>query len=145
LSFLDPAVLQELLRHLDGTDVVEAEIEVGGSRVVVRRDPGYSALPLPARSGDSDTASRSVAVVAPLTGVFYSRPSPEQPPFVTVGEIIQPGHVVALIETMKLFNEVVSEIGGEVTDIAVLDHALVEAGQALVYVDPVSTIGEETA
>jgi biotin carboxyl carrier protein len=55
-------------------------------------------------------------------------------PFVTVGSQVAPGQVVALIETMKLFNEVISEIAGEVIDVPVSEGDLVEAGQPIIYV-----------
>ncbi len=136
MSFLDPETLRELFRHLAATDIDEVEIEYQGSRVLVRREPsgifGGAAVPFetaPSQSSD-------VAVTAPLTGVFYGRPSPDQPPFAAVGQYVEPGQVVALIETMKLFNEVVTDVGGEVSAIAVSDGALVEAGQDLVYITP---------
>jgi acetyl-CoA carboxylase biotin carboxyl carrier protein len=68
--------------------------------------------------------------------VFWGRQSPEQPAFVSEGEIVEPGKVVALIETMKLFNEVTADLFGKVTRIAVADGDLVELGQELVYVQP---------
>jgi acetyl-CoA carboxylase biotin carboxyl carrier protein len=68
--------------------------------------------------------------------MFYGRPSPEQAPFASEGDTIEPGQVVGLIETMKLFNEVTAELWGEVTRIAVADGEMVELGQVLVFVRP---------
>jgi biotin carboxyl carrier protein len=131
-TLLDPDTLQHLFRHLEATDVDELEVVWGDKRLFVRRDPGRRTT-VEERGAD---ASSGAPIVAPLTGVFYSRPSPEQPGFVELGDHIEPGQVVALIETMKLFNEVQADIGGEVTSMTARDGDLVEAGQALMYVRP---------
>jgi acetyl-CoA carboxylase biotin carboxyl carrier protein len=68
--------------------------------------------------------------------MFYGRPSPEQAAFVSEGDLVEPGQVVGLIETMKLFNEVTAEVFGEVLRIAVGDGDMVELGQPLVFVRP---------
>lgn len=133
-SLLDPATLRRLILELERSDVEELEIADGSSRLFLRREPGRSAV-LP--RGDSRSgvdASDGTPIEAPLTGVYYSRPSPDQPAFVQPGDLIVAGQVVALIETMKLFNEVTAEIGGEVTRLVHRDGDLVEAGQALIYV-----------
>ncbi|HEX6507646.1 MAG TPA: biotin/lipoyl-containing protein, partial [Chloroflexota bacterium] len=112
------------------------EVVQGDARLYVRREPGSrspaAAAPAPVVEGASDT----VPVVAPLTGAYYGRPSPEQSPFVVVGQPVEAGQVVALIESMKLFNEVSAEIGGEVAEIAALDGDVVEVGQPLLYIRP---------
>jgi acetyl-CoA carboxylase biotin carboxyl carrier protein len=78
-----------------------------------------------------------------LAGAYYSRPSPEQAAFVAVGDTVVAGQVVGLIETMKLFNEVTADVGGDVVEIAVSDGDLVAAGQPLLYIRPESE-GEAT-
>ncbi len=138
-SLFDPETVRDLLRRLRSTDVDELEIVRGSSRLYLRREPG---LDLEARP-DHVTAVRphpGVPVVAPLTGVFYARPNPDEAPFVVVGDRVEPGQVVALIETMKLFNEVTVDVTGEVLSVAVADGSLVEVGQALLYVK----VAEET-
>jgi acetyl-CoA carboxylase biotin carboxyl carrier protein len=82
-----------------------------------------------------------VPIVAPLSGLFYMRPTPADPPFVEIGAAIVPGQVVALIETMKIFNEIKAEIAGEVIDITSREGDLVEVGKPLMYVRP--TQGEQ--
>ena len=131
-DLIQPATLQNLLEHLTAAGVEEIEIVRGESRLFIRRQPGTSAASA-LRSRPADTRH---AIAAPLTGVYYGRPKPEDPPFVTVGATVQPGQVVALIETMKLFNEVAADITGEVVEIAPQEGDLVEAGHTLLYVVP---------
>ena len=135
-SMLDPETLERLLRHLETTDVDELEVVLGDARIYVRREPGERRASTPYPDPEAAGGDEGVAIIAPLTGIFYGRPSPEQPAFVSEGEAVEPGQVVALIETMKLFNEVTAEQHGEVIRIAAVDGDLVEAGQALVYVRP---------
>lgn len=135
-SILDPDTIERLLRDLEATDIDELEVVQGDARVYIRREPGQRASYLPGRVADVSTPEPGVPVTAPLTGIFYARPSPEQALFVTVGAAVEAGQVVALIETMKLFNEVTAEFSGEVTRIAVDDGDLVEAGQVLLYIRP---------
>jgi acetyl-CoA carboxylase biotin carboxyl carrier protein len=81
------------------------------------------------------TDERLFRITAPLTGVFYSRPRPDAPPFISVGSPIEPGQVVALVEAMKFFNEVRSEVGGVVREIVAKDGQLVRHGDTLIIVE----------
>jgi acetyl-CoA carboxylase biotin carboxyl carrier protein len=135
-SLLDPETLEALLRQLEATDIDELEFVQAGARVYLRREPGHRTAYIRATPGDSESADGLHAIVAPLSGMFYGRPSPEQAPFASEGDTIEPGQVVGLIETMKLFNEVTAELWGEVTRIAVADGEMVELGQVLVFVRP---------
>lgn len=74
-------------------------------------------------------------ITAPLTGVFYSRPRPDTPPFVTVGSEVEPDQVVALVEAMKFFNEVRSEVKGIVREIVAKDGQLVKHGDTLIVLE----------
>lgn len=132
-SLLDPEVLRRLFRQLESTDIDELEIIAGDARLFLRREPGtHPSTPVP----PTESVPIGVPVSAPLTGVFYARASPDQPPFVELGALIEPGQVVALIETMKLFNEVTVDVGGEVLSVAAQDGDLVEMGQTLMYINP---------
>lgn len=130
-SILNAETLRHLFRQLEATDVDELELVVGASRIYLRREPGRRAV---VERPPDNVVDRGVAVVAPLTGVFFSRPAPDQPPFVEVGARIVRGQLVALIETMKLFNEVTTEVAGEILSVAVSDGDLVETGQPLMYI-----------
>ena len=141
-SFLDADTLRQILRQLEGTDVDELEVSAGSSRLYLRREPGRIAGSAGPEHGGWSVESDGVAVTAPLTGVFYARPSPEQPPFINPGDRVEAGQVVALIETMKLFNEVTAEVGGQVLSIIPAEGDLVEAGAPLLYVRPDAGGGE---
>lgn len=74
------------------------------------------------------------AIVSPMVGVFYQSKTPDDPPFVQVGERVEIGQVVGLVEAMKTFNEIASEIEGEVVALAAENATLVETGAPLVWV-----------
>ena len=73
-----------------------------------------------------------------MVGVFYRSPSPEDPPFIHVGDIVRVGQPIGLIEAMKVFSEVPAEIAGRVVEIPVESGKLVQQGQPLVYIEPAS-------
>ena len=77
-----------------------------------------------------------VSVKSPIVGTFYRSPSPEKPPFIKVGDRIEVGQVVCIVEAMKLFNEIESEVAGEVVKIIAEDASPVEYDQVLFLVDP---------
>jgi acetyl-CoA carboxylase biotin carboxyl carrier protein len=81
-------------------------------------------------------ASNTVTIKSPMIGTFYRRPSPDKPYFVEVGDEITVGAVVCIIEAMKLFNEIESEINGKVIKILVDDASPVEYDQPLYLVEP---------
>lgn len=77
-----------------------------------------------------------VTIKSPMIGTFYRRPSPDKPNFVEIGDEVATGKVVCIIEAMKLFNEIESEISGKVVKILVEDASPVEYDQPLFLVDP---------
>jgi acetyl-CoA carboxylase biotin carboxyl carrier protein len=140
VSLLDPETIRHLLRRLEATDVEELEVVMGSSRLYLRREPGRRAvLDVEPPGASTAGASAGVPIVAPLTGVYYSRPTPDQPAFAEPGMIVEAGQVVALIETMKLFNEVITEVAGEIIDILAHDGDLIESGKPIMYVRPGGT------
>ena len=78
--------------------------------------------------------SGDVAVVSPMVGVFYRSPSPADPSFVEVGDTVHAGQVIGVVEAMKVFNEIISDIEGTVTEIIAQNSELVETGQPLIMV-----------
>lgn len=134
-ALLDPSLIGEIVRRLQSTDVDELEVTDGSARLYLRREPGVHTVTYttgaPARD---EQVVDGEAVTAPLTGVFYARPAPDEPAFVEVGTNVEVDDVVALIETMKLFNEVRSEVAGRVNRVVARDGDLVEAGQSLMFV-----------
>lgn len=80
-------------------------------------------------------AHKGKPITAPMVGTFYSSPSPDDPPFVKVGDNIAIGQVVCIIEAMKLMNEIEAEASGQITEICVKNGESVEFGQVLMYVE----------
>ena len=141
-SLLSASLIKDVVRQLQLSGVDELEVSDGHSRLYIRREPdarvGVQEFASPA---PIESATVGVPIVAPLTGVYYSRPSPDQPEYASVGSDISIDDVVGLIETMKLFNEVKADVEGRVTEITVRDGDLVEVGRPLMFVSPMT---EET-
>ena len=90
----------------------------------------------PAESKAEDDSSKYVEVTSPMIGTFYRASSPEKPNFVNVGDEISVGSPICIIEAMKLFNEIESEVSGKVVKILVDNATPVQYGQALMLIDP---------
>lgn len=84
----------------------------------------------------ADDTSKYITIKSPIIGTFYRKPSPDKPLFVEVGQTIAEGDVLCIIEAMKLFNEIESEVSGKVVKILVEDASPVEFDQPLFLVDP---------
>lgn len=80
--------------------------------------------------------SRYITIKSPIIGTFYRKPSPDKPPFVEVGDSIAQGDVLCVIEAMKLFNDIESEVSGKVVKVLVEDSSPVEFDQPLFLIDP---------
>ena len=83
-----------------------------------------------------DDDSKYVTIKSPIIGTLYRKPSPDKPVFVKVGDTVEVGDVVCIIEAMKLFNEVESEISGKIVKVLIDDSSPVEFDQPLFLVDP---------
>lgn len=83
-----------------------------------------------------EAESKYVTIKSPIIGTFYRKPAPDKPVFVEVGHSIEPGDVLCVIEAMKLFNEIESEVSGKIVKVLVDDSSPVEFDQPLFLVDP---------
>ncbi|ALJ05657.1 acetyl-CoA carboxylase biotin carboxyl carrier protein subunit [Pseudalgibacter alginicilyticus] len=92
--------------------------------------------PAPAAASGSDDNSKYITIKSPIIGTFYRKPAPDKPLFVEVGQTISEGDVLCVIEAMKLFNEIESEVSGKIVKVLVDDSSPVEFDQPLFLVDP---------
>ncbi|HVL54817.1 MAG TPA: biotin/lipoyl-containing protein [Vitreimonas sp.] len=146
-------LIDRLAVVLDRSDLSELEVEAGGTALVLRKAAaptlaaaGAVAEPAGVRGPSDeevgvDSASPSgpaarPSVKAPLTGIFYGAPAPGSPAYVQVGGEVAVGQVIGLIEAMKLFNEIKSDLAGRVARVVVDSGQLVKAKQPLIEVDP---------
>jgi acetyl-CoA carboxylase biotin carboxyl carrier protein len=165
-SALDPgdssllALVDRLGVLLDRSDLSELAVEAGATRLVLRKpvavapivaapaapagaaDAASGAAPAGAGDGTSGPAQGAApapsrpSVMAPLTGVWYGSPAPGSAPFVAAGREVAVGQVIGLIEAMKLFNEIKSDLAGRVVRVIPENGALVKAKQPLIEVEP---------
>ena len=95
-----------------------------------------AALEAPVTSQSVEEDSKYITIKSPIIGTFYRKPSPDKPVFVEVGTEIKEGDVLCVIEAMKLFNEIESEVSGKIVKVLVDDSSPVEFDQPLYLVDP---------
>ena len=88
------------------------------------------------KAAEAKAADNLVTIKSPMIGTFYRSPGPDKPSFVNVGDDVAPGKVVCIIEAMKLFNEIESEVGGKIVKVLVDDASPVEYDQPLFLVEP---------
>lgn len=96
---------------------------------VVNNSPAEPAAPI------QENKKSGTPITSPMVGTFYTSPSPDSAPFVSVGTSVNAGDVVCIIEAMKMMNEIKAEVSGKVTEICVEDGQPVEFGQVLMYVE----------
>jgi acetyl-CoA carboxylase biotin carboxyl carrier protein len=143
--------LKELLEIMHEHDLDALKVKVGDKIFeLVRREGGISVLPMagaaaipaaqaaPAAGGSGAPAAPANAkkVTAPLVGVFYQSPAPDAEPFVKVGDRVEVGQVLCILEAMKLFNEITSDYAGVVTRIIPENGELVSMGQEMFWIEP---------
>ena len=151
--------IQELIKFVAKSGATEVDLEMGDVKICIKSPPkgkinteslgGHVFLPPVAQPPvaqppvtesvmtDSVAGSNEYTTVkSPIIGTFYRRPGPDKEPFVNVGDKINVGSVVGIVEAMKLFNEIESEIAGTIVKVLVDDMSPVEYDQPLFLVDP---------
>ena len=125
-----------------GAEKTETTIVQQGLQAMPQMQGALQAMPV-SPSGDSLRTDSSPAaenkyieITSPIIGTFYRRPAPDKPVFVEVGDIVSPNTIVCMVEAMKLFNEIESEVSGKIVKILVEDGTPVEYGQPIFLVDP---------
>ena len=129
LDLTEDGVRIALRRRLDAPVVIPAT-QVAPSARAARRQQANPTTPAP------NPAEAGVAIMAPLTGGFYSASSPSVEPFVQVGDMVQAGQIVCIVEAMKVFNEIKSEIAGIIASVLAQNGQLVQKGDALLRIKP---------
>ena len=144
--------VEELIQVLEGSTIGELELTEAGTEIIIRRRPDmmmvsvhdqqlsltHPRIQVTSSNGIQQVQEdRSLLVLAPVTGVYYIAPSPTSPPFVHPGDIVHIGQVVALIEAMKVFNEIQSEVAGRVVEIVAVNGDVVHKGDVLIRVEAV--------
>lgn len=140
--------ITELAELMEEFRLGEAQLQKGDLRIAFKRRPQLkaaaqeSALPdglVGTLEEDStpeavEASPKGTPITSPMNGIFYGSPSPASSPFVKEGESVQAGQVVALIEAMKVFNEIPSTISGTVLKIVAETGSVVQPGDVLLYI-----------
>jgi acetyl-CoA carboxylase biotin carboxyl carrier protein len=149
-------LIDRLADLLERSDLNELEVESGGTALVLRKPLAIpAAAPVavaagalaatpdsagtagePSAAGRDPAATARPSIKAPLTGIFYASPAPGTAPYVQVGGEVAIGQVIGLIEAMKLFNEIKSDLAGRVVRVVPESGSLVKAKQPLIEVEP---------
>ncbi|MBK1441330.1 acetyl-CoA carboxylase biotin carboxyl carrier protein [Parapedobacter sp. ISTM3] len=155
---MDIKQIQDLIKFVAKSGVNEVSIEEQDFKITIKTNqaptyvtatvPAPAAVPVPAAPAPAPTetpqpsapksedTSNYVTIKSPMIGTFYRSPSPDKPVFVNVGDEIAAGKVVCIVEAMKLFNEIESEVSGKIVKVLVDDAQPVEYDQPLFLVEP---------
>lgn len=160
---MDLKEIQNLIKFVANSGVAEVKLETGDVKITIRTSlegpssdvtyvqqmPAQNVLqqvapqqiapiatPVAPAAPASEDNSKYITIKSPIIGTFYRKPSPDKPVFAEVGSTVAKGDVLCVIEAMKLFNEIESEVAGKIVKILVDDMSPVEFDQPLFLVDP---------
>lgn len=155
--------IKELIKLVSEAGVSEVEVERGDFKIAIKKveekvivqstapvmqapvvvaPPVVAAAPQPTPAAPvatpvvNESASNLITIKSPMIGTFYKSSSPDKPAFVSVGDEIKPGKVLCIVEAMKLFNEIESEVSGRIVKVLVENASPVEYDQPLFLVEP---------
>ncbi len=153
--------IQELIKTINKSNISELSIEEKDFKITIKQEqttvepqyimtapaampvatpamtaPAPAAAPAAAAPSPAAASANQITVKSPMIGTFYRSAGPDKAPFVNVGDEIKAGQVVCIIEAMKLFNEIESEVSGRIVKVLVDDASPVEYDQALFIVEP---------
>ena len=146
---MDIDFIKKIADVMDEKSIVELEMEENGQKLAIKKGTLNSTITTVPVNVATEIASvqevvtpsapvsdkKLTPITSPMVGTFYSAPSPDSDPFVTVGDVIKPGQVVCIIEAMKLMNEIEADVCGRVVEICVENGQTIEFGQVLMYVE----------
>ncbi|GHE60273.1 MULTISPECIES: acetyl-CoA carboxylase biotin carboxyl carrier protein [Roseivirga] len=157
---MNPKEIKNMIDFIAKSGLAEVNIETEEFKIKVKRDteahvvsapaaapapapvaaaPAQAAAPAPAEATPAKPAEdtkKYVEIKSPMIGTFYRSPKPEDPAFVNVGDTVSAGDKVCIVEAMKLFNEIESEVSGTIVKVLVENASPVEYDQPLFLVDP---------
>lgn len=158
---MDISQIQDLIKFVAKSGVTEVEIEKKDFKITIKTESKTKkaavtqqviaqpmqvpaapvAAPVQAAAADKPAAAKSddgnyEPIRSPMIGTFYRSPAPDKPPFIGVGDTVKKGQVICVIEAMKLFNEIESEVSGKVVKVLVEDSKPVEYDQPLFLIEP---------
>ncbi len=144
--------IKEMVNLMNDNNLMELEIEKDGMRIRLKKTPaGVEALSMPIMTErekyvkvpvsqpkelPKEQSSKSIEIKSPMVGTFYRAPSPESAPFVEIGQKVEPGQVLCIIEAMKLMNEIKAEVRGKILEILVDNAEPIEFGQPIFLIEP---------
>ena len=143
--------IKDMINLMNENGLTELEVEKDGVRIRLKKGPGgaYEKAveyiePHPSQHAEKPAVAAEkiekknvIEVKAPMVGTFYRSPSPEAAPYVNVGDSIEQGQVICIIEAMKLMNEIKSEVKGKIIEMQADNAEPVEFGQVLFVIEPV--------
>lgn len=156
--------IKELVKMLDGTDIAEFTLESEGNRLMIKKGclsnqanilpmisqgltlpsmamqnqaPVLANTPSTVETVNEGLDANQIMINAPMVGTFYRAPGPDTNPYIQVGQIVEIGQVLCIIEAMKLMNEIESELRGKVVNILVENAQSVEYGQPLFVLEKI--------
>lgn len=147
--------IQELLKQINKSSISELTIKDGEFEITIKQQgaemPQYVVAPAPvatvaaptpvvaaaAATPAAEAPANTITVKSPMIGTFYRASGPDKAPFVSVGDEIKVGQVVCIVEAMKLFNEIESEVSGRIVKVLIDDASPIEYDQPLFLVEPI--------
>jgi acetyl-CoA carboxylase biotin carboxyl carrier protein len=157
---MDIKQIQELVKLINKTSIGEITIEEDGRKITIKQKkdpsqkiitnvpaaqmaaptyapaPAAASTPPPAKKESTDSTQNLITIKSPMIGTFYRSAGPGKPVFINVGDEVGKGQPVCIIEAMKLFNEIESEVKGTIVKVLVEDASPVEYDQPLFLVEP---------
>ncbi len=153
---MNPKEIKNMIDFISKSGLAEVNIETEEFKISVKRNadgavvaaplvaaapapvaaPAPAAAPAAAEAPAADENSKYVEIKSPMIGTFYRSPTPEDPEFVGVGDSVSIGQKVCIVEAMKLFNEIESEVSGTIVKVLVDNASPIEYDQPLFLVDP---------
>ena len=145
---MDIRKIKKLIEMLQDSDLKEIEVSQGDESVRISRDNKSQTYVEPVIQKqivhEANVASEKVVqqveiegnqITSPIVGTFYRKPSPDKDPFIKVGDVVQEGDILCIIEAMKMMNEIKSDFSGKVVSIDVEDGQPVEYGQHIITIN----------